>query len=773
MKKIISLLITASIMFSCVTSFAVTLNEEVIASLLNQLDIMKGDEDGNLRLYDHISRAEFSKVAIATSAYRNGVAKNITISPFKDVSYTHWAAPYIKLAVTNKYISGYPDGTFLPENNLLYEEALTIMLKILGYTDDDFGSSWPYGQIALAVNLELIKNIDASAGMPITRREVMQLVYNALDTKPKGGSSPYIANINYSITDDVMLIATSNEDSSISANMVLIATSASAAQNSGGAGSGSSGGSGTYYKLNLDFDYSLVGKKGTLITKNSDEIVSFIPNEQQVNTYNIYQILGDSIIVLENNELKTLDIDKNLIVYNKTSKTNLNSLMLTLNLGDTLTIYKTSGGVLDYGFVETNVLSNPITVKNSGWLSEIGLENPTVVRDGVKTDAPEIQTNDILYYSKNINMVWAYSKKVTGIYEDATPNKDNLISIKLSGNSFLVEGIEAFNKLSSNGSINYGDTITVLLGKSGNIVDVLEATEGGSSTVIGYLLETGRKEYNTTNFSTYTANYVKLLESDGQVKEYTTDKDYSLQKNKMVTFTFASKAIKAITSTNRLSGTIEDGKINGLTLADNLKIVDVYAAGNSQYELKNKTGLYCTVFQKRIEGLSLKITDVLYYEQNNRNEISKLYLNNVTGDIFKYGIVTSAATNKESSNQNYGYDINGTLGNVSLSTIFLVATGQPAKFELINDKVDAIRPLVKVNTTITKVNTDTLETANSKYTLSENVIIYEKDEYTYKYLKMTKSDIVNSSDYKFQAYYDKEEALGGRIRVIIAEKKSK
>ena len=750
MKKIVTLTIIISIILSGFSVSATQQTEEVIASLLGQLGIMNGDGDGNLRLDDYISRAEFTKVAIATSPSRNSVASNITISPFKDVNYTYWAAPYIKLAVTSKYITGYPDGTFLPGNPVLYEEALTIMLKILGYTDEDFGSSWPYGQIALGINLELTKNMTASAGMPITRREVMNLVYNTLDTKPKGSSNPYIVNINYNITDDVTLIATSNEDSSISSGMVLTTASNST------------------YKIDSSFDYSLVGKKGTLITKNSDELIGFVPNDQIINTYHVYQILGDSILVLENGELKTLDIDKNLPVYNKTAKTTINSLMSSLNLGDSITVCKTSGGVLDYGFVETNVLSNPVTVKSSDWMPELGLENPVVVRDGVKVEAQNIQTNDILYYSKSINMVWAYSKKVTGIYEDATPNKDNLTAIKLSGNTFNIEGIEAFNKLSSNGSINYGDTITILLGKSGNVVDVLSGTENENTTVAGYLLETGRKEYQTSDFSTYTSHYIKLLEPDGIANEYAADKDYSSLKNRMVTLSFRNKSVSAINPAI-LSGVVENGQINNYKFTQSLKIIDIYATGINATETKNKTGVWCTVFPKRIDGISLKQADILYYEKNARNEITALYLNNVTGDIFKYGIVT-AVPGKDDKSPSYSYDIAGTSGTIN-SSFFTVAAGEAVKFESVNDKVEVIRPLTKVNTIITAVNNDTLQTSNTKYALSDNVVVYLKEPYTYKYQKILKSEIVGNSNYNFAAYFDKSEASGGRIRVIIAEKK--
>lgn len=75
-------------------------NDEDIMSLLSELNIMVGDDDGNLRLDDNVSRAEFAKIAVASSSYKDTVATGLKVSPFKDVTYTHWSAPYIKAAVS-------------------------------------------------------------------------------------------------------------------------------------------------------------------------------------------------------------------------------------------------------------------------------------------------------------------------------------------------------------------------------------------------------------------------------------------------------------------------------------------------------------------------------------------------------------------------------------------------------------------------------------------------------------------------------------------------
>ena len=144
MKKLLSVLIAALLI--CTNSAFVTAApqfSENVAPLLAELKIMQGDPDGNLRLDDLVSRAECAKIAVASSSFRDMVAIGSKTSPFKDVTADNWAAPYVTVAVKNGLCKGYLDATFRPSGTVIYEEALTMFLRVLGYSEADFGSSWP------------------------------------------------------------------------------------------------------------------------------------------------------------------------------------------------------------------------------------------------------------------------------------------------------------------------------------------------------------------------------------------------------------------------------------------------------------------------------------------------------------------------------------------------------------------------------------------------------------------------------------------------------
>ncbi|RVU53832.1 S-layer homology domain-containing protein, partial [Anaerosphaera multitolerans] len=95
-------------------------------------EIMKGYEDGSFRPNGKISRAEFATVV---ARYNTLVSMDST---FEDVK-GHWAEKYIGTVANKGWITGYPDGTFGPKNNITREEVVTIINKMLERKVDEEG----------------------------------------------------------------------------------------------------------------------------------------------------------------------------------------------------------------------------------------------------------------------------------------------------------------------------------------------------------------------------------------------------------------------------------------------------------------------------------------------------------------------------------------------------------------------------------------------------------------------------------------------------------
>lgn len=160
--------------------------------------------------------------------------------------------------------------------------------------------------------------------------------------------------------------------------------------------------------------------------------------------------------------------------------------------------------------------------------------------------------------------------------------------------------------------------------------------------------------------------------------------------------------------------------------------------------------------------------------EDNKNEISALILNDVTGDTYQYGVVTSASnrSGNMSVSGSYTYDIGGVSQSISTNnSTFNVVSGQPAMFFVSGGKVESIQPLRLLDGTVQKVTGMTVTTSKGDiYQLASNVTVYQKTA-GYQYLKIPLDDILDNDQYRVSAYYDKSQQGGGRIRILIAEKK--
>lgn len=123
MKKIITFILILS---TLTVSAAFAGKDE--AAEKNFSGILIGDENGNLRLDESITRAEFAKL-LCMSGF--AAAKEEKTSPFSDVDSSHWAYSYICALNNSSLLCGYPDGTFRPNEKITLLQAERIMLRAL------------------------------------------------------------------------------------------------------------------------------------------------------------------------------------------------------------------------------------------------------------------------------------------------------------------------------------------------------------------------------------------------------------------------------------------------------------------------------------------------------------------------------------------------------------------------------------------------------------------------------------------------------------------
>ena len=150
---------------------------------LNKLGIVNGYEDGTFKPEDGVTRAEMAKLIACIQGYGE-TAKGSANTGFTDVPASYWASGYIANAAGMGIINGYGDGTFGPEDPVLYEQAVKMVMATLGYTPfAEKNGGYPTGYLAAAQRYDVSLAVaNAVQGAPANRGTVAQILANALDT---------------------------------------------------------------------------------------------------------------------------------------------------------------------------------------------------------------------------------------------------------------------------------------------------------------------------------------------------------------------------------------------------------------------------------------------------------------------------------------------------------------------------------------------------------------------------------------------------------------
>ncbi len=188
MKKVLSLvLVIAMVLSSMSFAFASTSFEDVAGNdyedainTLVALGVVTGYEDGTYRPEKTVTRAEMAKLMVELLGYGDLVAGSK--SNFADTQ-GHWADAYIALAAGKGLVVGTGDGKFTPDRTVSYDEAITMVVRALGYTDtcnELKNMTWPTNFKVIAAELDLTDDVKMSTA-GADRGGVAQLMANALE----------------------------------------------------------------------------------------------------------------------------------------------------------------------------------------------------------------------------------------------------------------------------------------------------------------------------------------------------------------------------------------------------------------------------------------------------------------------------------------------------------------------------------------------------------------------------------------------------------------
>ncbi len=108
-------------------------------------------------------------------------SSSVPIEVFTDASVVaDWALDSVGFVAEQGWVKGYQDGSFGPRRSLTHAEAITVLLRVLGYEETLDQGQWPAAYVAKAEELGIGAGVDIIPQKTITRAEMAQLTYNTL-----------------------------------------------------------------------------------------------------------------------------------------------------------------------------------------------------------------------------------------------------------------------------------------------------------------------------------------------------------------------------------------------------------------------------------------------------------------------------------------------------------------------------------------------------------------------------------------------------------------
>ena len=158
--------------------------EKEAVEILHSLTIIDNDSE-TFDPSSQLTRAQTAKaVYVILKGGQDDGAVNFmgTSNTFTDIS-GHWAEGYINYSFAMGFISGYTDGTFVPDSKITGFAFIKIALTVIGYDakiEGFEGPKWDQRVIGRAMESGILEGYNGKPDEPITARDAVLILYNAL-----------------------------------------------------------------------------------------------------------------------------------------------------------------------------------------------------------------------------------------------------------------------------------------------------------------------------------------------------------------------------------------------------------------------------------------------------------------------------------------------------------------------------------------------------------------------------------------------------------------
>ena len=287
--------------------------------------------------------------------------------------------------------------------------------------------------------------------------------------------------------------------------------------------------------------------------------------------------------------------------------------------------FTVSNGQVDTSSVMLKSLKGPFVAEEG---TQLPFTPVSVYRNDKASASAELNRYDVYYYSESLQTVWIYTRRAAGRITAVSPSASAPTALTVAGSNYTLGSSAVASKISSLNGGGVGEVVTLLLGMDNEVADVITGEEADS--VFYGVVQTATRSLVEDNGADVLQK-ISVMCTDGITRTVNIDKSLNYPTGWLVeiSVTPEGEQVTAIDSKS-VSGTINDTAtaLGDYALADDVQILET-----------TSEGLAGTVRPSRIAGTKLNTLAVRYYTLNEQGQIDRLILNDVTGDLWKYGVL--------------------------------------------------------------------------------------------------------------------------------------
>lgn len=621
--KLLSLVLTACLLCAAVpvtaqAAFCDIPDPEtaLAAGVLQSMGIVSGVGQEQYSPDSVLTRAQFCVFMIHTLGLKEQVATYAQKTLFRDVKPGSWYTGYVNLAYSNDLLSGYGNGLFGPDDALTYGQTATLLLRLLGYGSADVGRVWPADYVNFAHSLELDGGISLTANTPVTRGQAAVLLYNTLNTQPKGSSIKLYRQFKDTATIKQVILLDTDARNGTADHQLMVCVI------------GQAGTSVEYYsQKNLQSD-ALVGCQGDLLLNSADKVLGFMPSAVDTVDIKIDSVKASGITDTEGNFHKITGsavtiLGQDIYNWNTTGYIQVNSCK-----GKQARLYYTDNGNVSYVYVSSGVAdpSQSVAVAKTHSSAQelartLGLTGSYhITKNGSPATAGDLARYDTAYFDEASKTLCVSDYRLTGYIQTAVPALDGASSITLSGCTVPVLE-SAWKSLSD---FRLGDRVTLLLTDDRHVAYALSPDEL-TSDMLGILSTDGRSVTLTGSGLVITAP-----EMDAEVSLF----------GSLVRCLVYDDSITALPFTGSVAGklSISAGTLGQYSIAPSCAIYEQAGIGRGYvYSLDGVAGQPSADFDAIHWTDTLNASSIAAAHLNSAGQVDVLLLRDVTGNCYEYG----------------------------------------------------------------------------------------------------------------------------------------